>query len=57
MARYTGPRVRISRRFGIPIFGASKYLERKNGLYQQGWIPAVRNIPRRNSVGYRFNQG
>ena len=30
MARYTGPRLRISRRFGIPIFGASKYLERKN---------------------------
>ncbi len=30
MARYTGPRVRISRRFGIPIFGASKYLERNN---------------------------
>lgn len=30
MARYTGPRVRISRRFGTPIFGASKYLERKN---------------------------
>jgi len=29
MARYTGPRVRISRRFGIPIFGASKYLERR----------------------------
>lgn len=30
MARYTGPRVRISRRFGTPIFGASKYLDRKN---------------------------
>jgi small subunit ribosomal protein S4 len=29
MARYTGPRVRISRRFGIPIFGPSKYLERR----------------------------
>ena len=29
MARYTGPRVRISRRFGTPIFGSSKYLERK----------------------------
>ncbi|MDX1951426.1 MAG: 30S ribosomal protein S4 [Verrucomicrobiota bacterium] len=29
MARYTGPRVRISRRFGTPIFGPSKYLERK----------------------------
>jgi len=30
MARYTGPRVRISRRFGIPIFGPSKYLERRS---------------------------
>src|SRR5476651_2095757 len=30
MARYTGPRVRISRRFGLPVFGPSKYLERRN---------------------------
>src|SRR5277367_1433146 len=30
MARYTGPRVRISRRFGLPIFGPSKYLERRD---------------------------
>jgi small subunit ribosomal protein S4 len=30
MARYTGPRVRISRRFGIPIYGPTKYLERRN---------------------------
>jgi small subunit ribosomal protein S4 len=30
MARYTGPRTRISRRFGIPIFGPSKYLDRRN---------------------------
>ena len=30
MARYTGPRLRISRRFGVPIFGPSKYLERRN---------------------------
>lgn len=30
MARYTGPRVKISRRFGVPIFGESKYLERRN---------------------------
>jgi small subunit ribosomal protein S4 len=29
MARYTGPRIRISRRLGVPIFGASKYLERR----------------------------
>ena len=30
MARYTGPRTRLSRRFGIPLFGPDKYLERRN---------------------------
>ncbi len=30
MARYTGPQSKISRRFGVPIFGPSKALERKN---------------------------
>src|ERR1700684_3007609 len=30
MARYTGPRVRISRRFGVPIFGPTKYLVGRN---------------------------
>lgn len=30
MARYTGPRTRLSRRFGTPIFGPDKYLERRN---------------------------
>ena len=30
MARYTGPRIRVSRRLGTPIFGSSKYLERRN---------------------------
>lgn len=29
MARYKGPRVRISRRLGVPVFGPSKYLERR----------------------------
>src|SRR3989442_2304794 len=29
MARYKGPRVRISRKYGVPIFGPSKYLERR----------------------------
>ena len=35
MARYKGPRIRISRRFGQPIFGPSKYLERR------GYPPGV----------------
>ncbi|MEI9892770.1 MAG: 30S ribosomal protein S4 [Chthoniobacter sp.] len=30
MARYTGPKTRISRRFGVALFGPSKALERKN---------------------------
>lgn len=29
MARYTGPRDKISRRFGVPLFGPSKSLERR----------------------------
>jgi small subunit ribosomal protein S4 len=30
MARYTGPRSRIARKFGEPIYGPDKHLERKN---------------------------
>lgn len=30
MARYTGPRTKIARKFKEPIFGADKYLDRKN---------------------------
>jgi len=30
MARYTGPKSKISRRFGVAIFGPSKAMERKN---------------------------
>jgi small subunit ribosomal protein S4 len=30
MARYTGPKTRVARKFGDPIFGPDKHLERKN---------------------------
>ncbi len=30
MARYTGPRTKLSRRFGVALFGPSKSLERRN---------------------------
>jgi small subunit ribosomal protein S4 len=30
MARYTGPKTRIARKFGEAIYGADKYFERKN---------------------------
>jgi small subunit ribosomal protein S4 len=30
MARYTGPRTKIARKFGEPIYGGDKYFEKKN---------------------------
>ena len=30
MARYTGPKTKVARRYGVPLFGTSKSLERKN---------------------------
>lgn len=30
MARYTGPKDKVARRYGTPLFGPTKYLERKN---------------------------
>ena len=30
MARYIGPKTRIARKFGDPIFGPDKYLQKKN---------------------------
>ncbi|MCD6338281.1 MAG: 30S ribosomal protein S4 [Verrucomicrobia bacterium] len=44
MARYTGPRVRISRRFGVPIFGPSKYLDRR------GYPPGMHGPRRRRKL-------
>ncbi len=46
MARYTGPRTKISRRFGVPLFGPSKALERR--AYPPGQHGA-RNIRRKKS--------
>src|ERR1043165_6971854 len=55
MARYTGPRVRISRRFGVPIFGSSKYLERKN--YAPGMHgPKARRQKTDYALGFDENQ-
>lgn len=30
MARFTGPKDKVARRYGTPLFGPTKYLERKN---------------------------
>jgi small subunit ribosomal protein S4 len=48
MARYTGPRVRISRRFGVPIFGPTKYLERRN------YGPGVHGLIEKQKLRYYY---
>ena len=30
MARYTGPKTKIARKFGEPVYGPDKYFEKKN---------------------------
>ncbi len=48
MARYTGPKTKIARKFGDPIYGPDKYFERKNfppGMHGQ-------NKKRRKSSEY-----
>ncbi len=42
MARYTGPKTKIARKFGEPIFGPDKVLERKNYPPGQHGIDARR---------------
>jgi small subunit ribosomal protein S4 len=46
MARYTGPRSKISRRFGIPIFGDTKALEKRP------YPPGVHGARRRKLSDY-----
>lgn len=46
MARYTGPREKIARRFGVPLFGPSKSLETRNFPPGQH---GVRNTRRKHS--------
>jgi len=46
MARYTGPRDRISRRFGVPLFGPTKALERR--AYPPG-VHGARGMRRKQS--------
>ena len=40
MARYTGPKSKIARRFGEPIFGADKVLSKRN--FPKG---CIKNVP------------
>lgn len=48
MARYNGPKTKIARKFGEPIYGSDKYLDRKN--YPPGFHGA--NAKRRKKSEY-----
>ncbi len=54
MARYIGPKTKLSRRFGEPLFGADKYFERKS--YPPG-LHGKMNKRRKQSVyGIQLNE-
>ena len=52
MAKYTGPKTKIARKFGEPIFGPDKYLERKN--YPPGEHGAARKRKKQSEYGIQL---
>lgn len=54
MARYTGPLSKIARKFGAPIFGPDKALERKN--YPPGQHGAMRKRKKLSGYGVQLQE-
>lgn len=54
MARYTGPKTKIARRFGEPIFGEDKSLERKN--YPPGQHGLSRRRGKKSEYSIQLNE-
>jgi len=54
MARYRGPKTKISRRFGEPLFGADKYLERRN--YPGGQHGKMSKRKKQSVYGIQLNE-
>jgi len=54
MARYTGPKTKIARKFGDPIFGADKTLERKN--YPPGFHGASKKRRKTSEYGIQLSE-
>ncbi len=52
MAKYIGPKTKIARKFGEPIFGPDKYLERKN--YPPGEHGATRKRKKQSEYGMQL---
>ena len=56
MARYTGPSTKIARKFGEPIFGADKYLDKRNYPPGQHGLAANRKKSREYGVQLKEKQ-
>ena len=56
MARYTGPSTKIERKFGEPIFGADKYLDKRNYPPGQHGLAAKRKKSREYGVQLKEKQ-
>ena len=54
MARYIGPKSKIARKFGEPIFGADKVLEKKN--YPAGQHGLNRKRKKVSEYGVQLNE-
>lgn len=54
MARYTGPKTRIARKFKDPIYGPDKYFERKN--YAPGQHGQSRRRSKLSEYGVQLNE-
>lgn len=52
MAKYTGPKTKIARKFGESIYGPDKYLERKN--YPPGQHGATRKRKKQSEYGMQL---
>jgi len=54
MAKYIGPKTKIARKFGEPIYGADKYFERKN--YPPGSHGANRRRRKMSEYGVQLKE-
>ncbi len=54
MARYTGPKSKIARKFGDAIFGPDKVLERKN--YAPGQHGATKRRGKKSEYGVQLSE-
>ncbi|MCK9324198.1 MAG: 30S ribosomal protein S4 [Bacteroidales bacterium] len=54
MARYIGPKTRIARKFGEPIYGADKYFEKKN--YPPGFHGPSRRRRKLSEYGVQLKE-